>query len=158
MAKQHYFLPSGATRLVHPVRLGAGVGSANNLTTADEGKLIKLVGESRYDLCVAGDAIEGLIYAVEPATSGGYSVGGRVNEGQAFAIADGLQATPGTGVLAVGDYVVAGSITAKGTRLTSFPKVCKATSQTPGIHAWRVMSLTAVGTGAVGTQVVIERV
>lgn len=158
MAKQHYFLPTGATPTVVPVRLGAGSGSANNLSTADEGKLIKLAGESRYDLCVAGDAIEGVIYAVEPATSQGFSVGGRVNEGAIFAIADGLQATPGTGVLAVGDYVVAGSITAKGTRLTSFPKVCKATSQTPGAHAWRVMSLTAVGTGAVGTQVVIERV
>jgi hypothetical protein len=158
MAKQHYFLPTGATPKVVPVRLGAGSGSANNLSTADEGKLIKLVAESRYDLCVVGDAIEGVIYAVEPATSQGFSIGGRVNEGAIMAIADGLQGTPGTGTLAVGDYVVAGSITAKGTRLTSYPKVCKATSQTPGPHAWRVMSLTQVGTGAVGTAVVIERV
>lgn len=158
MSKSHFILPSGATPIVHPVRLGAGSGSANNLTTADEGKLIKLVAESRYDLCAAGDAIEGVIYAIEPATSGGFTIGGRVNKGMIFAIADGLQATPGTGAIAVGDYVVAGSITAKGTRLVSFPKVCKATSQTPGAHAWRVVSLTAVGTGAVGTQIVIERV
>lgn len=158
MAKQHYFLPTGATPTVVPVRLGAGSGSSNNLTTADEGKLIKFVAESRYDLCAAGDAIEGVIYSIEPATSQGFTIGGRVNEGAIFAIADGLQASPGTGVIAVGDYVVAGSITAKGTRLTSYPKVCKATSQTPGAHAWRVMSLTQVGTGAVGTAIVIERV
>lgn len=158
MSKLHFMLPSGPTPTVHPVRLGAGTGSANNLSTKDEGKLIKLVGESRYDLCVAGDAIEGVIYAVEPATSGGYTVGGRVTEGMMTVIADGLQATPGTGVIAIGDYVVAGSITAKGTQLTSYAKVCKATSQTPGIHAWRVVSLTAVGTGAVGTAIVIERV
>lgn len=158
MAKQHYFLPTGATPKIVPVRLGAGTGSANQLSTKDEGKLIKLAGESRYDLCVAGDAIEGVIYAVEPSPSQGFSVGGRFNEGAIFAIADGLQATPGTGVLAVGDYVVAGSITAKGTPLASYPKVCKATSQTPGAHSWRVMSLTQVGTGAVGTAVVIERV
>jgi len=184
MAKQHYFLPSGSTPTVHPVRLGAGSGAANNLSTADEGKLIKLVAESRYDLAAVGDPIEGVIYAVEVANSQGFTIGGRVNEGQIFAIADGLQATPGTGALAVGDYVVAGTITAKGTRLVSFPKVCKATDQ-PGAavtaadnlvasinaalakisaganigrHGWRVMSLTAVGTGAVGTQVVLERV
>lgn len=158
MSKAHYFMPTGATPTVVPVRLGAGSGSANNLTTAEEGKLIKLVAESRYDLCAAGDAIEGLIYSVEPATSGGFTVGGRVCEGAIYASADGLQATAGTGAIAVGDYVVAGTITAKGTRLTTYPKVCKATSQTPGAHAWRVMSLGTVGTGAVGTTIVIERV
>jgi hypothetical protein len=154
----HFMLPSGSTPTVHPVRLGAGAGAANNMNTLDQGKLIKLVGESRYDLAVAGDAIEGYIYAVEPSTSQGFSVGGRVNEGMIFATADGLQATPGTGALAVGDYVVAGTITAKGTALATYPKVCKATSQTPGAHSWRVVSLTQVGTGAVGTTVVIERV
>lgn len=158
MAKAHYILPSGATPTVHPVRLGAAATAVENYSTLDEGKLIKLAGESRYVLAVAGDAIEGVIYAVEPAGSQGYSIGGRVQDGMIFAIADGLQATPGTGAIAVGDYVVAGSITAKGTKLVSFPKVCKATSQTPGAFAWRVVSLTAVGTGAVGTQIVIERV
>lgn len=158
MSKLHFIMPSGPTPTVHPVRLGAGTGAANNLSVKDEGKLIKMVGESRYDLCVAGDAIEGVIYGVEVATSGGFTIGGRVKDGMIFAIADGLQATPGTGAIAIGDYVVAGTITAKGTPLATFPKVCKATSQTPGIHAWRVVSLTANGAGAVGAQIVIERV
>jgi len=161
MSKPHYFMPSGATPTVHPVRLGAGSGSANNLTTKDEGKLIKLVGESRYDLCVAGDTIEGWIYGIDPATSGGFTIGGRVQDGAIYALADGLQATPGTGTLAIGDYVVAGTITAKGTALTSYPKVCKATDQAAAKaapFAWRVMSLGVAGTGAVGTSIVLERV
>lgn len=161
MSKLHFMMPSGATPTVMPVRLGAGTGAANNVNTAEEGKLIKLVAESRYDQCAAGDAIEGWIYAVEPATSGGFSLGGRVQDGMIYALADGLQATPGTGVIAVGDYVVAGTPTAKGTKLASYPKVCKATDQAAAKaspFAWRVVSLTQVGTGAVGTAVVLERV
>ena len=119
MSKAHFIMPSGPTPTVNPVRLGAGAGAANNLSAKDEGKIIKLVGESRYDLAAAGDAIEGVIYAIEPATSGGFTVGGRVKDGMIYAIADGLQGTPGTGAIAVGDYVVAGSITAKGTPLAS---------------------------------------
>lgn len=157
MSKLHYIMPSGATPKVQPVRLGA-TGSSNNLSTADEGKLIKLAATDRYDLAAAGDAIEGVIYSVEPATSGGFTVGGRVTEGMIYAVADGLQATPGTGAIAVGDLVVAGTITAKGTALTSYPKVCKATSQTPVLFNWRVVSLGTAGTGAVGTTIVIERV
>jgi hypothetical protein len=95
---------------------------------------------------------------------------------------DGLQATPGTGAIAVGDYVVAGTATAKGTSVAGYPKVCKATNQ-PGatvtsadnvvgnINAaiakvvdstkvaqfgWRVVSLD--GTTAVGQTATIERV
>lgn len=161
MSKPHYFMVSGETPTVHPVRLGAGNAKADNLTNVDEGKLIKLVGESRYDLCAAGDVIEGWIYGIEPATSGGYTVGGRVHEKQLNVVFDGLQATPGTGAIAVGDYVVAGSITAKGTKLASFPKVCKATDQAAAKanpYAWRVMSLGVAGSGAVGTAGVIERV
>jgi hypothetical protein len=61
-------------------------------------------------------------------------------------------------VIAAGDYVVAGSITALGTALADFPKVCKATSQGTQKFLWRVMSLGDVGTGAVGTTIVIKRV
>jgi len=47
------------------------------------------------------------------------------------AICDGLQATAGTGTIAVGDYVVCGTVVAAGTALTTTtgPKVCKATVQ-----------------------------
>lgn len=72
---------------------------------------------------------------------------------------DGLQATPGIGVVAIGDYVVAGTITAAGTALTSYPKVCKATGAGTTLnHKFRVVSLGTAGTGAVGTTGVIQRV
>ena len=158
MAANHFIVPQLPIEEVVAVRLGAGTGSANNMSDVDSGKAVKLVGESRFDLCAAGDKIEGFIVAVENATSGGYSVGGKVDEGNTYVTADGLQATPGTGAIAVGDYVVAGTATAKGTALTAYAKVCKATSQTYGAFTWRVVSLGQVGTGAVGTTIVIERI
>ena len=129
MAANHFIVPTGVTEKVTTVRLGAGNAAGDRYSDVDQGKLVKLVAESRYDLCAAGDAIEGVVVAVESATSGGYSVGGIIKEGMIFATADGLQATAGTGAIAVGDYVVAGTATAKGTALTAYPKVCKATVQ-----------------------------
>ncbi len=155
-------------------RLGAGTGASNNLSDVDEGKFVKLVGESRYNLCAVGDLIEGFINSVEPATADGYSIGGVVDKGYKEVTFDGLQATPGTGVVAIGDCVVCGTPVAKGTALTAPAKVCKATVQ-PGVtvpadltaaaaqikasmYAWRVVSLGSAGTGAVGTTGLIERV
>lgn len=158
MAKQHYIVPQGAVDNSTTVRLGAGTGAANNFSDLDTGKIVKLTAESRYDLAVVGDAIEGIITSVESATSGGYSIGGKLDTGHAWATADGLQGTPGTGAVVVGDLVVAGSITAKGTALTGYPKVCKATSQAVAKFMWRVESLGTAGTGAVGTDIVIKRI
>lgn len=156
---------------VKTVRLGAGTGSGNNLTDAEVGKFVKLVAESRYDLCAQGNEIEGRIAAVEVATLDGYTIGS-VQQGSKFmnVTFDGLQATPGTGTLAVGDYVVCGTIVAKGTAQGNVPaKVCKATpltfATTPAVNfppgsnlsfKWRVASLGSAGTGAVGTTGVIE--
>lgn len=142
------------------VRLGAGTGSANNVDDKERNKAVKLVGESRYDLCAVGDAIEAFVTSVEGATADGYTIGGVANDvGMYKAVTfDGLQGTPGTGAVAVGDYVVAGTAVAKGTALSVPQKVCKATSQTPGAFAWRVVSLGSAGTGAVGTTGIIERV
>lgn len=171
MSKAHFVVPNGPTEDPITVRLGAGSGSSNNLSIFDQGKLVKLVAESRYDLCAAGDDIEGCIIDVSPATSGGFSVGSVGEEDYLIVTADGLQATPGTGAIAVGDYVVAGTITAKGTALALYPKVCKATVQfgdvpadltaaaaqvKRSLHAWRVISLGPVGTGAVGTTICIQ--
>lgn len=159
-------------------RLGAGTGDANRLNDIDAGKPVKLVGESRFDLCAAGDPIEGFIVAVDTATLDGYSTGGVKGTKRGhleYVTFDGLQATPGTGTIAVGDYVVAGTPSAKGVAIPSTgPKVCKATQQ-PGVteaaavgdvndqlkvamYAWRVVSLGTAGTGAVGTRGVIERI
>lgn len=157
-------------------RLGAGTGAANNVTDKEVGKPVKLVGDSRYDLCAAGDPIERFIVSMEAATLDGYSIGsviGSVGDRKEVTF-DGLQATPGTGTVALGDYVVTGTVVAKDTALTVPAKVCKATQQ-PGVteaavvgdvndqlkvamYAWRVVSLGSAGTGAVGTTGTIERV
>lgn len=159
MSRALYMTPT-LSETPQTVNLGAGSGSANNLSDVDVGKLVKLVGESRYDLCAAGNEIEGVISSVESATAAGYSVGAVMKDDvKIWAVADGLQATPGTGTIAIGDYVVAGTITAKGTALTSFPKVCKSTAAGNTLnYKWRVVSLSTAGTGAVGTTIVIEMI
>lgn len=166
-------------------RLGAGSGAANNVTDKEVGKPVKLVGDSRYDLCAAGDPIDRFIVSMEAATLDGFSIGsvmGNVGDRKEVTF-DGLEATPGTGTIAVGDYVVCGTAVAKDTALSGAPKVCKATNQ-PGVAvttadatkpnidialaavadaqanaraAWKVVSLGSAGTGAVGTVGVIER-
>ena len=137
-------------------RLGAGSGSANYVTDVEIGKPVKMVGDSQYGLCAAGDQIEGYIAAVETYTADDFSIGSVQFEGRKRVTLDGLQATPGTGTCAIGDYVVAGTAVAKGTALTVPMKVCKATTQTGMYFAWRIVSLE--GTGAVGQIAVIERV
>lgn len=157
-------------------RLGANSGSANWLNDKDVDKPVKLVAESRYDLCALGDPIEGFVSSVDTAPADGFSTGGvfGVERGaRMYVTADGSQAA-GTGALAVGDYVVAGTAAALGTAVgANGPKVRKATLQPFATQAtladaataaktaafgWRVVSLGTVGTGAVGTQVCIERV
>jgi hypothetical protein len=161
MARQHYIVPQGSMPTALTVRLGAGNTTGDNFDEKEVGKFVKLTAESRYDLCAAGDEIEAVITSVELATQGGYSIGGVVDEGIMYVTADGLQATPGTGTIALGDYVLTGSVTAKGTALPSYAKVVKATTQanakaTP--YAWRVVSLGTAGTGAVGTTIVVKKV
>ena len=140
-------------------RLGAGTAEGDRLSDADVGKIVKLVGDSRYNLVAAvGDAIEGVIAAVESYTADGYSIGSVQVTDRKEVTFDGLQATAGTGVVAIGDYVVAGTPVAKGTALSVPVRVCKATSQAAAPFMWRVVSLGSAGTGAVGTVGVIERV
>lgn len=158
MALDHFISPTVPEAAAMAVRLGAGSGAGNQVDTKEQGKIVKLAGESRYDLAAAGDDIEAIVYAVELAPQNGFSIGSVYCQGRARVVFDGLQATPGTGVIAVGDYVVAGTVTAKGTALATYPKVCKATSQGTQKALWRVMSLGPVGTGAVGTVGVIGRI
>lgn len=161
MAREHFLVPTAPTPTAKAVRLGAGNAPANNLTFLEDGKMVKLAGESRYDLASVGNEIEGIILsAADGGTQNGYTIGSIVDEGRAYVTADGLQATPGVGVIALGDYVVTGTVVAKGTALgQAFPKVCKATAAGNTLNfKWRVVSLGTVGTGAVGTQIVIERI
>ena len=164
-------------------RLGAGTGSSNWIDDDEVGKAVKLGADSRYILCTAGDPIQGFIASVETATADNYSIGSVQLDSRMRVLLDGSEAA-GTGSIAVNDYVVAGTMVAKGTALTlaAPQKVRKATNQ-PGativtsdatktnidvalaavtdtinnmVFAWRVVSLE--GDGSVGTIGVIERV
>lgn len=159
MARNHYDVPTVPESVPKTVRLGAGNGSSDKLSGADIGKFVKLAGDSRYDFCAAGDAIEAQIVAFDPAPQNGYSIGSVRMGGKTFCTADGSQAA-GTGAIAVGDYVVCGTVTAKGTALPAYARVRKATDQAAAAaspFARRVVSLFTDGTGAVGTTIVIER-
>jgi hypothetical protein len=156
------------------------------LVDNDRKKFVKLSGDSAYVLCDVGDPIEGQIHSL---SSGGpqdnFQLGGVQVDGRISAVCDGLQATAGTGTIAIGDYVVCGTVVAAGTALGVgvFPKVCKATNQ-PGATVattdntktnidialaavcgqaklaangpWRVVSLG--NAGAVGDTCILERV
>lgn len=143
---------------VKTVRLGT-TGAGNQYGYEEVGKAVKLSGESAYVLCAAGDPIEGIVSSSnypDQGTVDGFSIGGIISTGYKSVVFDGLQATPGTGVVAIGDYVVTGTVVAKGTALTDQLKVAKATSQTPGAYKARVVSLGSAGTGAVGTVGTVE--
>lgn len=163
-----------------------GSGSATQFTLTENGKFVKLIGDSQYGLCAVGDRIEGVInVANDIPQAEGFNLGSVVGTqgGRFRVLLDGLQATPGTGTVAVGDYVVAGTVTARGTALPNRPRVCRATAQ-PGVavvaadnliasinaalatvaaaqangnRGWRVVALIS-GTGAVGQTALIERV
>lgn len=139
-------------------RLGDGASGVNLLADADVGKFVKMIGDSQYGLCAVGNEIEGIVSSgPEGATSDGFALGTVRKNGRVKVLLDGLQATPGTGVIAVGDYVVAGTVTARGTTLPSYPKVCKATAAATGlVHKWRVVA--QYGTTAVGQIALIEKV
>lgn len=157
---------------------------ATPMSQNDQGKFVKMAGDSRYDMCAVGDKIEAVAVTVQDPDKGtydGYTLGGILQEGRVIATAEGSEAA-GTGSIAIGDYVVCGTPVAKGTALTAAPKVRKATNQ-PTVapvsadntvgnvnaaiakaldaalnarYAWRVVAILS-GTGAVGDKVLIER-
>lgn len=150
--KMSVLVPTGQ---VDTARVGA-TGSTVALTEANVGKFFKLTADSQYAMCAVTNPIEGVLIAVDPATRDGYVIGSVQKGGRIDALCDGLQATPGTGTIAVGDLVVCGTVVADGTALTTAPKVCKATAQTAAVFNWRVVSLG--NAGAVGDTCVIEKV
>lgn len=141
-------------------RLGAGsvnATPANAYTDKEIGKFVKLSGTDAYSLCSVGNPIEGIIVGVETYNADDFSMGSIVTEGRKRVLLDGSEAA-GTGSIAIGDFVVAGTPVAKDTALTisTPPKVRKATTQTGQYFAWRLVSFD--NAGAVGDFGVIERV
>lgn len=144
-------------------RLGAGTGAGNNLKDTERNKFVKLAGTDRYNLAGVGDEIEGYIASINTATQDGYTIGGVAIEFEYQDVTfDGLQATPGVGAIAVGDYVLVGTPVPKDTPLgLTPPRVVKATDQAAAKSspfACRVESLGTAGTGAVGTVGAIRQV
>jgi hypothetical protein len=138
-------------------RLGAS-GAGNTYDDSEVGKAVKLSATDAYALCAAGDAIEGVVSSVNDGTYDSFSIGAVRVSGYKNVVFDGSQAA-GTGAIAAGDYVVVGTVVAKGTALTASLKVRKATDQAAAKAApfrARVVSLGTAGTGAVGTTGVIE--
>ena len=152
--------PTTQNQITVTARLG-GNALATRANDNDVGKGGKLVGDSNYGLLAAADAIEGVITSVETGIYDGYSLGGVQSKGYIDATAYGLQATPGTGAITVGQYVLAAApaaIQVKETLSTTL-RVVSATNQATAATAAfkaRVVSLGPVGTGAVGTAIVIE--
>lgn len=126
MARNHYIAPTVPVEDSVAVRLGA---SAAAYLTTELGKFVKLAAESEYDLVSVGNKIEGYITAVELAPQNAFTIGSVCTEGRVNVTFDGFEASAGTGSMALGDYVVAGRVVAKGTALTVPPTVLKATNQ-----------------------------
>ena len=152
--------PTTQNQITVTARLG-GNAAGTRANDNDVGKGVKLVGDSNYGLLAVADAIEGVITSVETGIYDGYSLGGVQSKGYIDATAYGLQATPGTGAITVGQYVLAAApaaIQVKETLSTTL-RVVSATNQATAATAAfkaRVVSLGPVGTGAVGTAIVIE--
>ena len=152
--------PTTQNQITVTARLG-GNAAGTRANDNDVGKGVKLVGDSNYGLLAAADAIEGVITSVETGVYDGYSLGGVQTKGYLNATAYGLQATPGTGAITVGQYVLAAAPAAiqVAETLSTTLRVVSATNQATaagGAFKARVVSLGPVGTGAVGTAIVIE--
>lgn len=121
---------------------------------ADIGKAVKLIGPGTYDLCAAGDKIEGIVtsseYETTGATRGGLSIGGIGCSGYVEVVS--------AAALAWGDIVVAAAQPALGTPVTSVgvgevpcTPVQKAGASPAAPFLMRIVDLGPVGTGAAGT-------
>ena len=120
---------------------------ANPLTANDVGKFVKMTGDSQYGLCASGDEIEGTFTTHESpkGTYDGYTLGAVTKGGR-------RRVTFGA-ILDIGDFVVAGTVVARGTSLAgAYPTVLK--ESTAGAFRWRVVARD--GTTAVGQTGIIE--
>jgi len=140
---------------VKTVRLGTDtIANSGDYTDKEVGKAVKYTAESRYALCAAGDPIQGIIQSMNGGSYDGFSIGGIISTGYKAAVCDGLEATPGTGTIAVGDYVVTGTVVAAGTALSGNLKVTKATNQ-PGTT---IVSTVATADTAAAVKVALDAV
>lgn len=120
---------------------------ASALTDADVGKPVKLVSTDTYDICGAGDGIDGFVASLDSITMGGKVFGS--------IMVDGVQAVQLKGAVAIGAVVAAAAPSALGTAETN--KLAQVSVHTPvatDMVRWRLVS----GTGLDGDlTAVVER-
>lgn len=157
MPKRLLITPTIHSEKTRTVNLGK---KATQLYTNKEiGKAVKLTGPGTYELCAAGDKIEGIItsseYSTTGASRGEMSVGGIVCSGYFEVVS--------TVKLAAGDFVVAGAQPAFGTPLPGIGSggvpalpVDKAGASPTAPFLARVVDLGDRGTGDAGTICVAE--
>ena len=152
------FTPTIHSEKIVTARIG-GNAAGTRANDNDVGKFVKLGGDSNYVLVSSADAIEGVVTSVETGLYDEFYLGGVVTKGYVEVTANGLQATPGVGAIAVGDYVLATAPAAIQVADAAPRKVVKATTQATAASApfkARVVSLGAGNSGAVGATIVIE--
>lgn len=146
------------------VSAALGVDVNTKLSDADAGKVVKLIGDSRYGLASDGDGIEGFLIGVQPNTvNNGFSFGTvQVKEQR-------IVRNAGAASIAVGAFVVAAAQPARGTAIALVSsgkytgeaaapvRVATAPELAATVFKWRVTALLG-GAGAVGAPMLIERV
>ncbi len=128
-----------------------------NATDYDDSELGKgvVLGADAYVAAAKAGEIEGIVNSVESGTrNAGFSWGGIQTKGRAEAVV-GASQTP---AIAVGEIVINDTPIADGTEGKIQVFGTGTGFVAPSSFIWRVISLGAVGTGAVGTTVIIERV
>lgn len=129
-------------------KLGATAGTY--YVDGDVGHAVKLTADSRWVKCASGDQIEGFIKSIEPFTVENFSFGG-VQIG-------GFKEVTVLGPIAIGDYVMAGSVgTGTAGKLLRETAVTSGDATTVRTHRWRYVS-GAVNAGAVDCVGVVMRV
>lgn len=136
--------------------LYSGAGTFNNNDLRKAVKLSTTQGSS-YELCAAGDEIEGVVWASDPNTvNSGSRLGSVLRGGQPILaqIASDQPVDGGSAVIpaVVGDLVVAGAGATLNTDQATLVK-----TGTPSNFKWRITRIVSGG-GAVGSTVLIERI
>jgi len=128
--------------------------NAQDYSDTELGKGLKMAATAYVPVAV-GNEIEGIVNSVESGTrNSGFSWGGVQTKGRAEAVVDAAQAP----VMAVGDIVCSGTPKAPGTAGKLTVLSSGAGFVAPSDFKWRCIGLGSVGTGAVGTTVLIEKI
>lgn len=138
------------------VLLGPDAATSLTYTDKDAGKALKMVGDSRMEICEEDDEIHAQLITVESgATSGGYRIGtARFKTSPLFD----AKVAVGSTALAIGDEVVAADQAAIGTPNDTPPYHVRMLVKKAGTANGRRLKVVAIqsGTGAAGSVVTLS--